>query len=49
LIQIGFWNEKGELQFPYAMVGVTRGLHIIKDEKEAADWYRIPDEEGFEN
>ena len=38
IIQIGFWNDKDDLQYPYAMIGIQRGLHIIENEQKFTAW-----------
>ena len=45
-MQIGYWNEAEELQFPYALIGALRGLHIIKDAGDLKEWMEIEVDEA---
>jgi hypothetical protein len=47
IIQIGFWNDKDDLQYPYAMIGIQRGLHIIKNEQEFTAWKAMEVDDSY--
>jgi len=35
---VGYWNEESDLQYPYAIVGALRGMHIIENEEQYKAW-----------